>query len=446
MRRIKSVTINKLFGYENNNYKVNLIDDGQITFIYAFNGVGKTTLLKLLYAVINQNTEILRSVSFESIILTFNQNEQLIVTKLNDENNQISYELRTPKKLFGYYTFKQVFSLDSLPGVDPKETECEDILQFLGNLETDILFANKDYGRVIRSKDSSFEFYAPYLETDYIPISLSEAKKLIAQKEEEISRDKERIQNIKNKTNKTNKEVVAGLLGVTAGGLALAGAPAGIMSAMVGGVIGTYVSLFNRKRKKKVLDDVSKELDRVKKDIDHEIEKYELLISDSQNYIDIPLPDKINYIQKTLEYKLNDENISKKIDLYEEIINNYNALTDKTLHINRETGELKIQTVFSDSEFLVPKYLSSGEKNLLLLYFHIIFIIPETIKEDETFIELIDEPEVSMHPSWLMNFVESLKYINDNLHRKDNYQYIITTHSPGITFGNSDLMVELERD
>jgi len=435
MRRIKSVTINKLFGYEKNNYTVNLIDDGQITFIYAFNGVGKTTLLKLLYEIINQNNqntqriEVLHSIKFESIILTFNMNEQLIVKKLNNEKNQISYELRIPKKLFGYHTFKQIFSFNDLMKVYYKESECEEIQQFLSKLGTDILFANKDYGRVVRADDSSLEFYAPDLKTECIPISLKKVKKLVAEKEKEIAEEKEEIQDIKNKI---KTEAIVGVTGVTVGGLAFTGAPLGILSSIIAGVVGTSVSLFNRKKKKM--------------DIDHVIEKYVMRMNDKQKYIHIPLPDKINYIQKTLEYKLNDENISKKIDLYEEVINSYNTLTDKTLHINRETGKLKIQTIFSDSEFLELEFLSSGEKNLLLLYFHIIFIIPETIKEDETFIELIDEPEVSMHPSWLMNFVESLKYINDNLHRKDNYQYIITTHSPGITFGNSDLMVELERE
>ena len=143
---------------------------------------------------------------------------------------------------------------------------------------------------------------------------------------------------------------------------------------------------------------------------------------------------------------MKDEPIDKKIDLYEEIINTYNELTDKTLRINRENGKLEIQTIFSDSELLNPKYLSTGEKSLLLLYFHIIFTIPDSITDEETFVELIDEPEVSMHSTWLINFIKSLKHINEVLNRKDNYQYIITTHSPGITFANSELMVELKRD
>ncbi|MCR4735338.1 MAG: ATP-binding protein [Treponema sp.] len=431
MQRIKSFTITKLFGYKENNFTVNLVDDSQITFIYAFNGVGKTTILKILYAVIQQNIQILLSVNFESIILDFNQDEKLIVKKLNNETNQFFYELRCPKRLFGYHSYVQTLSSDN-------ETESSEIKQFLSNIDSDILFANKDYGRVVRADDSSIEFYAPYLETDFIPISLREVKNLIAQKEEEISRNQKKIEDFDHIVKKEEiarlggsiAGTTAGVLGATAAGLAAFG-PVGVLSVMAGGAIGTYVNLFNRKNKKK--------------DLDHVVSA-ELLIQDGQKYIDIPLPDKINYIQKTLKYKLSEEKISQKIDLYEDIINSYNTLTDKTLHINRENGELEIRTIFSNTETLAPKYLSSGEKNLLLLYFHIIFIIPESINEDETFIELIDEPEASMHSAWLMNFVESLKHINDCLHRKDNYQYIITTHSPGITFANSDLMVELKRD
>ena len=115
-------------------------------------------------------------------------------------------------------------------------------------------------------------------------------------------------------------------------------------------------------------------------------------------------------------------------------------------NVNRRIKRLKESGRLSSSKLLVAKYLSSGEKNLLLLYFHIIFKSPDSISDDETFIELIDEPEVSMHPAWLMNFVDSLKHINEVLDRKDNYQYIITTHSPGITYANSKLMVELKRE
>ncbi|MBR3814740.1 MAG: AAA family ATPase [Spirochaetaceae bacterium] len=417
MRKLKSVTVTKLFGYKGNNYTLDFMDDGQITFVYAFNGVGKTTLLKLIYAVIKQNWSILNSIEFESIILNFNQNEQLIVRKIQDK---FSYELLSPKKskLLGQLPFTGRFR---------KKAECSEINQFLANIDTDILFANKDYTRVVQSKEVSFEVNEPYIETDEIPISLQDVEQLITQKKQEIKK-------LKDSKNEIIRNLTPGLAGV---GVALGGilsGPIGIINLLtIGGIISTSIGLFNRSKKRR--NTVSDQ---------EEIENNLIL---NEKVLKIPLPDKINYIQKSLEgYILKDEPIDKKIDLYEEIINTYNELTDKTLRINRENGKLEIQTIFSDSELLNPKYLSTGEKSLLLLYFHIIFTIPDSITDEETFVELIDEPEVSMHSTWLINFIKSLKHINEVLNRKDNYQYIITTHSPGITFANSELMVELKRD
>ena len=457
MYRLESVKITKLFGYKGNDYNVNFIKDGLITFVYAFNGVGKTTLLKLLYAIINQNFRILFLIDFESIILNFTQDKQLIVKKEKKENNRVSfsYELRLPKKLkiMGYHSLIESVPIDSEEDFFEKEIKYPEIKLFLDNLGTDILFANKDYGRVVRANESYSEFDASYLDTDYVPVSLQVVKQLIEANENEISDNKERLKDEENSKNgkpqrraesiiKTAAKLgplavpaalAAGLLGPlgmigTAGALGAVGAlgAAGTLGGAASvAALGTAVGLYNRNKK------ISKE----------GIESY-------SKYIDIPLPDKINYIQKSFKkyIEAGENNIEKKIALFEDIINTYNTLTDKTLHVSRETGKIGIQTIFSDSEPLDAKYLSSGEKNVLLLYFYIIFTIPDKKTDDKTFIALIDEPEVSMHPAWLMNFVKSLNRINDVLDRKANYQYIITTHSPGITYANSNLMVELKRD
>ena len=438
MSTIKSVRVTKLFGYEGNDFTLNLVDDCQITFVYAFNGVGKTTLLKLIYAVIKQNPFILRSINFESIILTFSHNEQLIVKRICGYDSDFeeliqkgiplfTYELKLPKRLFGYHSF-----IEHLP----TEKKSPEIKQFLDNLDTDILFANKDYGRVVRANVEIDESCYPYLETDWIPISLKTLKDLINENEKE----RETIKEYQNK--KLKKEIVSGVTtSVLGSALSVFGAPFGIAPLLVAagvitgsaGVISGSVGLYNRKKRK------SKESD--------DLEDIEKIDEEEELFIDIPLPDKINYIQTKLKsYLEKDKAIEAKISLFEEIINSYNTLTDKELRINRESGELEIKTIFSDSKLLEAKYLSSGEKNLLLLYFHIIFILPDLQSEEESFVELIDEPEVSMHSTWLITFFESVEHINEVLNRKSNYQYIVTTHSPGITFKKSDLMVELKRD
>ena len=455
MSTIKSVRVTKLFGYEGNDFTLNLVDDCQITFVYAFNGVGKTTLLKLIYAAIKQNPFILHSINFESIILTFSHNEQLIVKRIcgNDSDFEeliqkgiplFIYELKLPKRLFGYHSF-----IEHLP----TEKKSPEIKQFLDNLDTDILFANKDYGRVVRANVEIDESCYPYLETDWIPISLKTLKDLIKENEKERETIKEQYKNLRDNNKKENeiikdrnknlkKEIVSGVTtSVLGSALGVFGAPFGIAPLLVAagvitgsaGVISGSVGLYNRKKRK------SKESD--------DLEDIEKIDEEEEQFIDIPLPDKINYIQTKLKsYLEKDKAIETKISLFEEIINSYNTLTDKELRINRESGELEIKTIFSDSKLLEAKYLSSGEKNLLLLYFHIIFILPDLQSEEESFVELIDEPEVSMHSTWLITFFESVEHINEVLNRKANYQYIITTHSPGITFKKSDLMVELKRD
>lgn len=464
MSTIKSVKVTKLFGYEGNDFTLNLVDDCQITFVYAFNGVGKTTLLKLIYAVIMQNCKILHSINFDTIIITFNQNEQLIVKRICIEESELtelnqpflSYELKVPKKLFGYYSYIAEYNIQ---GVPTKE-EGPEFNQFIKNLDTDLFFANKDYARDARDDEEINESADLCSNTDSIPISLAELKELVTSREKKILEDKEKIkeeylklrdnykteaEKITEKNKKLKKGLFSGLatgavsstiakgvLGSTIGGIL--GAPFGIGPLLVAaGVVSSSAGLYNRKKRQR------KEY----KSLEEIVETYE----EDESIIHIPLPDKIDYIQTWLKsYLEKDKAIETKLSLFEEIINSYNTLTDKELRINRESGKLEIKSIFSDSKLLEAKYLSSGEKNLLRLYFYIIFRFPDLQSEEKSFVGLIDEPEVSLHPAWLIKFVDSVEHINEVLNRKANYQYIITTHSPGITFKKSDLMVELKRD
>lgn len=454
MSTIKSVKVTKLFGYEGNDFTLNLVDDCQITFVYAFNGVGKTTLLKLIYAAIKQNCKILHSINFDTIIITSNQNEQLIVKRICIEESELtelnqpflSYELKVPKKLFGYHSYIAEYNIQ---GVPTKE-EGPEFNQFIKNFDTDLFFANKDYARDARDDEEINESADLCSNTDSIPISLAELKELVTSREKKILEDKEKIKEeylklrdnykteakkITEKNKKLKKTIFSSLAtGVVSSTIGVLGAPFGIGPLLLAaGVVSSSAGLYNRKKRQR------KEY----KSLEEIVETYE----EDESIIHIPLPDKIDYIQTWLKsYLEKDKAIETKLSLFEEIINSYNTLTDKELRINRESGKLEIKSIFSDSKLLEAKYLSSGEKNLLRLYFYIIFRFPDLQSEEKSFVGLIDEPEVSLHPAWLINFVDSVEHINEVLNRKSNYQYIITTHSPGITFEKSDLMVELKRD
>lgn len=138
----------------------------------------------------------------------------------------------------------------------------------------------------------------------------------------------------------------------------------------------------------------------------------------------------------------------KECSLFTEIINNRPEFTDKVLRIDDKTGELEIIMKNVKKKPHIPfEYLSTGEKNLLLLYYHLIFMIPAKMSKNSVYLQLIDEPELSMHPEWLMSFIDNLTFINEQLGRKkENFAYAIITQAPAITYGHNELLVEMRRE
>lgn len=85
-------------------------------------------------------------------------------------------------------------------------------------------------------------------------------------------------------------------------------------------------------------------------------------------------------------------------------------------------GEGDIQVWFKEDKSNSVYDLSSGEKQLIILLAHLIFV-----KEDNKIdIFIIDEPELSLHISWQEIFVDAL------MEASPNTQFILATHSPSI--------------
>lgn len=445
MHKIKQIELNKLFGYEKNNYTVNLLDDSPLTFIYAFNGIGKTTLFKLIDAAIKRKMTVLDSIIFESLRITFDTNETLTVKKLflkhfdditmgelpNDENKYyfpIIYNWETPEKdvIVGkhYFHDKRSEEIKALldenyelysrlpyswktdkgiqkiplnlfykkPIVDEfiDSREIENNLLYVG---VDLLFANKDYGRIQINDDARFDYktsiFQNYPSKDYIFLDFDKLNELV----------------------KTRNSIAHG-------------------------EYSSWKSLSNFLDYEEESKTLRLDLDDKTDYIENKI-KYYLFNEEYKNKL---------LLKATIDNIKPEEIIEKRFNLFEEIINKKACLTDKKINVNRKTGNLEIKFDYNDDIFLTTNKLSSGEKNLLLLYFHLIFLVPDSYPEKGTYIQLIDEPEVSMHPDWLISFIENLDFINNELGRGNNFQFILATHSPAITYANSNLMVEMRRD
>ena len=135
----------------------------------------------------------------------------------------------------------------------------------------------------------------------------------------------------------------------------------------------------------------------------------------------------INTLGKKLEAY---DDIRKKLKLYLHLLNN-KEFVNKRFGFSRNEGLrvlLKTGGVLKD----LTK-LSSGEQNEIFLLYKFIFEAPDKS------ILLIDEPELSLHVAWQLQFIKDIKQIA----KTREVQIIIATHSPEIVSESIDECVDL---
>lgn len=132
------------------------------------------------------------------------------------------------------------------------------------------------------------------------------------------------------------------------------------------------------------------------------------------------------------------DDFEKKYQKYEKLIRQLELFTDvvnkrfqfKKIYISRLAGI----HIFDDNDNEIPLVqLSSGEKETLVLFYQMIFEVPE----GSTL--LIDEPEISLHIAWQRMFSEDLQAII----AEKGINAIIATHSVQIINGNKRIQRDL---
>lgn len=119
-------------------------------------------------------------------------------------------------------------------------------------------------------------------------------------------------------------------------------------------------------------------------------------------------------VDKVLKY---DDLFYRRLKLLYDIIVQ-SEFSDKKLVLDGEHGLFFI----SDDTIIIPEELSSGEQHF------IIQLITLLMKAEPQSLVLIDEPELSYHPAWQMDYLKNLKRIAEI----GQYQFILATHSPQI--------------
>ena len=130
------------------------------------------------------------------------------------------------------------------------------------------------------------------------------------------------------------------------------------------------------------------------------------------------------------EEKLNAlSSLSSSINLFRNLIDkNFN---NKRIVFNKDYG-FRFVATYSDSTIL-PQSLSSGEQHELVMFYDLIF------NASENTLILIDEPELSLHIKWQLDYVDELLQIIS----ATKFSAVLATHSPQIIYDKWDLTVSL---
>lgn len=112
----------------------------------------------------------------------------------------------------------------------------------------------------------------------------------------------------------------------------------------------------------------------------------------------------------------NAQEISKRIKAFFSLIDSFFVNTGKKIEIDTSNKIVFI----SENEIIQLEQLSSGEKQLLIILFKVFLM------DNQPYILLMDEPEISLHISWQQDLISTLRKLNPNC------QLIIATHSPSI--------------
>ncbi len=122
------------------------------------------------------------------------------------------------------------------------------------------------------------------------------------------------------------------------------------------------------------------------------------------------------------------DEVSARIELFRELINK--RFSYKTINIEAKEG---FKLVSDTGLPLVPADLSSGEQHELVLLYELLF------RTKPNALILIDEPELSLHVGWQVEFLRDLERII----KLSSFDVILATHSPQVINNRWDLTQEL---
>jgi predicted ATP-binding protein involved in virulence len=441
--RVNQISVIGLFGIFNHKIPLNM--DEKITIIHGPNGFGKTTILKMLYAVMTGRYYEIRNVPFHTLTIEFDDGRHLQIVKSIDPKARKDMGRNLDVKLFHGQTeletarIKSIsrdqlnFSLGAIEELVPeltrvggqswRDVETNEVLGLDDVLERyDHLLPNgRDEDRAA-TQDVWLRELRGQMKIEFI-----QSQRLTRHKREP------RRPHFPNSSNypavMLYSEELAREIQKT---LAEYGAlsqrldrtfPMRLVksihtvdeSALMGEKLTKKLELLENRRAK------LREVGLLEKE-DEKFEYPEAMQGLTQQVLPV-------YVRDTEEKLAVFDQLAARIDTLKEIVNS--RFVFKRLDITKEEG---FHFTGLDGQQLRLTQLSSGEQHMLVLLAEMLF----SVRSD--FLVLIDEPEISLHVSWqheLLNDIGRAAALS-------NCDILIATHSPQIINNRWELTVDLK--
>ncbi len=441
--RIKQINIKGLFAMFDHEVLLNM--EEHITIIYGINGIGKTMVFKILHCFFNTNFFELSLKPFEELTIVFDDDSLFKI--LNTKS----------KFIIDFYSSnnknKQTFDLSKYKN-DNEKTRIN-ILKYLIDKfpiskigEDRYLF--HETNKILTHKELSKK-YADIKSNDlekYVKIkNIKELEEIIAKQKLYFIETQRLI-----RFNLDNKNIISKKLQNHQSDYKIDTVKfySNDLAKIISNKHHEYsllsekleLSLGKRLMDKKIetIDDINKlkeENSKLEKNR-NEFKAVGLLEDEKEEKFNIP--DDIDALTKAV-LSVNIQNMKVKLTIFDELYNKLkiflDILNNKRLSFKKISIHPKKGFIFKNSngKILEATELSSGEQHEIVMFYELLFKVPETS------LVLIDEPEISLHIAWQKDFLNDMSEIV----KIRNFDILVATHSPSIVDGNWDLTVELQK-
>ncbi|OQX97672.1 MAG: hypothetical protein B6I24_07945 [Bacteroidetes bacterium 4572_128] len=415
--RIKEINIKGLFGMFDHDISLNL--ENHITIIYGINGIGKTMFFKILDCFFNSKFSQLVKKPFEELNIHYNDNSFF---KLSNEKSKF-FIYFFDKKGKKEYTFdlskykdnkndlripKDNRFSDMLPTESLKRAvkiknikELEKLIRQLKLyfIETQRLIKFNPYYRRNISSHSSMNIRRQQsnFKIDTVKNYSEDLSRIIQEKHNEYSRLSEKLELSLGKRLMNKK-------------------------------IETIITNIQELKKE------NKKLEKSRNEF-KSVGLFEDAIEEKFN-----IPDDIDTLTHAV-LSVNIHDMKEKLKIFDELYAKLNIFLDILNNKRFSYKQISIHPrkgfVFKNANEkpLEVTDLSSGEQHEIVMFYELLFRVPETS------LVLIDEPEISLHIAWQKDFLNDMSEIV----KIRNFDILIATHSPSIIDGNWNLTVELQK-